>query len=430
MVLAGGAKMGLIMVGLSHKTASLDLRETLALEGQRMEGAYAELKAGAFDELLLLSTCNRVEAYASCESAEEGEKKLRAWIEALSPERSAQVKKSLISAHEDEALWHLMQVAASLDSMVLGESQILGQVKQAYAQAVENRAVGAFFHGLFQRVFSAVKEVRTHTDLGRHPSSVPSVAVKLAERLFGELSGKCALLVGAGDMAELCAEYLKSAGIARLIVCNRSLPKARELAKKFHAEALGLDELETALKAADVAVFSTASPEPLLDWAMAGRVFEARHRAPQLLVDIAVPRNIAPEVKGLEPAYLYNIDDLSQLAEEHHEKRLEASREAKSMLRKRYYEIREWIGSERVTPTIKALTARVEALRKAEWEKQSAKLSHLQPADLERVEYMTEALVKKILNMPIARLKGSLKDGHVARHVESLETLFDLKDEA
>jgi glutamyl-tRNA reductase len=179
-----------------------------------------------------------------------------------------------------------------------------------------------------------------------------------------------------------------------------------------------------------VVVFSTAATHPLLDKALAARVFEARAAAPQLMVDIAVPRNIAPEVKELEPAYLYNVDDLSQLAEEHREKRLEASREARSMLRKRYYEIREWIGSERVNPTIKALTHRMETLRQAEWEKQSPKLSHLPPKDLERVQYLTEALIKKILNTPIARLKDSLQDGHVARHVESLETLFDLKDEA
>jgi glutamyl-tRNA reductase len=417
--------MALLMVGLSHKTAALELREALALDELRREAAYAELKAH-FGDLLLLSTCNRVEAYAACDSAEEGEKRLRQWMESLGPEKA---KKSLVAAHDDEALWHLMQVAASLDSMVLGESQILGQVKEAYAQAVEKKAVGSFFHGLFQRVFSAAKEVRTHTDLGRHPASVPSVAVSLAERLFGDLKGKSGLLVGAGEMAELTAEHLKGAGVTRLTVCNRSAAKAKELAKKFGAETSPLDGLEASLRSADIVVFSTASPQPLLDKSMAARVFEARLGAPQLLIDIAVPRNIAPQVKELEPAYLYNVDDLSALSEEHREKRLEASREAKSMLRKRYYEIREWIGAGRLNPTIKALTGKVEALRLAEWEKQAPKLSHLKPEDLERVEYLTQALVKKILNTPIARLKDSLKDGHVARHVESVETLFDLKEE-
>ena len=418
------------MVGLSHKTAAVDLREALALDEARLLASYQDLKAGLFDDVVLLSTCNRVEAYANCESADEGEKKLRHWIEMLSPDKASQVKKSLVVAHDDEALWHLMQVAASLDSMVLGESQILGQVKQAYAEAVKKEAVGSFFHGIFQRVFSAAKEVRTQTDLGRHPASVPSVAVSLAERLFGELEGKTALLVGAGEMAELCAEHFKGSGIKRLIVCNRSASKAKELAKKFNAESAALDQLEASLAAADVVVFSTASPEPLLDKALASRVFELRHGAPQLLIDIAVPRNIAPEVKDLEPAYLYNVDDLSALSEEHREKRLEASREARSMLRKRYYEIREWIGTVRVNPTIQALTQKVEQLRKSEWEKAAAKLGHLSDKDKERLELLTQSLVKKILSTPIVRLKASLKDGRVARHVESLETLFDLKEES
>lgn len=428
--MAGAADMALLMVGLSHKTAALDLREALALDAGRTDAAYGELKKGISGEVVLLSTCNRVEAYAACDSAEDGEKKLRHWLESLSPERSSQIKKSLVAAHGDEALWHLMQVSASLDSMVLGEAQILGQVKQAYAEAVKKEAVGSFFHGLFQRVFAAAKEVRTHTDLGRHPASVPSVAIKLAERIFGDLGGKSGLLVGAGEMAELTAEHLKGAGVSRLMVCNRSPARAKELAKKFHAEVRSLDELESALVASDVAIFSTASPEPLLDRPMAARVFEARGSAPQLLIDIAVPRNIASDVKSLEPAYLYNIDDLSALSEEHREKRLEASGEARSMLRKRYYEIREWIGAARVNPTIKALTGSVEEIRKAEWKKHSAKLSHLDAKDLERVEYITEALVKKILNTPIARLKESLKGGHAARHVKSLETLFDLEEKS
>jgi glutamyl-tRNA reductase len=420
--------MALIMVGLSHKTAALDLREALALDDARTEAAYAQLKSAGFRDFVLLSTCNRVEAYGNHDNAEEGERKLRHWIESLQPDRASQLKKSLVAAQDDAALWHLMQVAASLESMVLGESQILGQVKQAYETAVEKQAVGTFFHGVFQRVFSAVKEVRTHTDLGKHPASVPSVAVQLAERLFGELGGKSALVVGAGEMAELTAEHLKAAGIKRLVFCNRSLPKAKELAKRFHAESAPLGDLEEQLEGADVAVFSTASPLPLLDKQLAGRVFDARHAAPQLLIDIAVPRNVAAEVKELGPAYLYNVDDLSALCEEHREKRLEASTEAKSMLRKRYYEIREWIGSVRVSPTIKALTQHMEALRRAEWEKQSSKLAHLSAEDRERVEYLTEALVKKILNTPISRLKDSLKDGRVARHVESLEALFDLKE--
>jgi glutamyl-tRNA reductase len=422
--------MSLLMVGLSHKTAPLELREALALDEARSRQAYEDLKSsGHFRDLVLLSTCNRVEVYAWSAQPEEAQKTLKHWMEGLDSARASQVRKSLQVSEDDEALWHLLQVAASLDSMVLGESQILGQVKQAYQQAVDEDAVGSFFHGLFQKVFAAAKEVRSSTELGRHPASVPSIAVSLAERIFGELSAKSALVVGAGEMAELTADYLKSSGVEKITFCNRSLSKAKDLAKHFSGEALPLERLEEALASADVAVFSTSAQEPLLDASMAEAVSKRRHGKAQLYLDLGVPRNIDPAVKKLEPAYLYNMDDLSQMSEEHREKRLDASREARSMLRRRYYEIREWIGAARLNPTLASLTKKMEALRQAEWEKQSPKLKHLKPEDLERVEYLTQALVKKILNTPLGRLKESLKTGRVASHVESIEALFDLKEE-
>ncbi len=422
--------MPFLKVGISHKTAPLELREALALDEARSRESARELKAsGLFRDLVLLSTCNRVEAYAWCADAEKGEARLRDWLESLHPGKAAQVRRSLRVALDDEALWHLMQVAASLDSMVLGEAQILGQVKKAYKEAVEWNTLSSFFHGVFQRVFSAVKEVRSDTELGRHPASVPSVAVSLAERLFGELERHSALVVGAGKMAELCAEHLRSAGVDRLVFCNRSLVKAKELAKRFSCDALALEDLEQGLVNADIAVFSTASTSHLMGAEAAERVMLQRKRRPQIYLDIAVPRNVDPDVRKEEGLYLYDMDALAQMAEEHAELRLESSREARSMLRRRFYEIREWIGAARLGPTLGALTQKVEELRKAEWDKQAPRLKHLSPEDLERVEYLTTALVKKILNTPLHRLKESVKTGHVASHVESLEKLFDLKGE-
>jgi glutamyl-tRNA reductase len=421
--------MALVMVGLSHKSAPLELREALALDHERKSRAYQELKQGDLEELVLLSTCNRVEAYAFCEDAKESEGQLRKWFENLDASRSYQTRKSLSSLEDDEALWHLLQVAGSLDSMVVGESQILGQVKEAYEDAVQGKAIGPYFHGLFQRIFSAAKEVRTDTELGKHPASVPSVAVQLAGRLFGSLEGRRAALVGAGKMAELVAEHLKGAGIGHLDVLNRSLSKAKDLAKRFGGEALSLGQLSTALAKSDVAVFSAASKEALLTSAEAKKLFESRSGAPMLMIDIAVPRNVEASVKDIESAYLYNVDDLGKLAEEHKERRLEASREAKSILRRRYYEIREWMASSKVNPVIKGLAEHFEGLRKTEWEKQASKLKHLDSKDLAQVEYLTQALVKKILDQPIRNLKASLKEGHAAIHVKSLETLFSLKDE-
>ncbi len=276
--------MALLVVGLSHKTAPLELREALALDEARSLDSYKELsESGLFRDLVLLSTCNRVEAYAWAADAQEAEKILKAWLESLHPDKKPQVRKSLQVLGDDEALWHLMQVASSLDSMVLGEAQILGQVKLAYEQAVAQDTVGSFFHGLFQKVFAAAKEVRSSTELGRYPASVPSIAVSLAERLFGDLGGKSALLVGAGEMSELTADYLKSAGVQRLVFCNRSLPKAKDLAKHFSGEALGLDRLEDGLAAADIVVFSTSAPSYLMTPELAQAALKKRQGAPSFM---------------------------------------------------------------------------------------------------------------------------------------------------
>jgi glutamyl-tRNA reductase len=380
-------------------------------------------------ELVLLSTCNRVEVYASVDDAQASEAALRDFFESLAPAKAAQVRKALHAAHDEAMLWHLLQVASSLDSMVLGEAQILGQVKQAYEAAVQHDAVGPVFHGLFQRVFSAAKQVRTGTDIGRHAASIPSVGVQLAERLFGDLSGAHVLVLGAGDMAELCAEHLASAGVTRLTFCNRSIPKARELAKRFNGTACGLDELGACLGAADVVVCSSGAPDYLITPAGVKAALDARRGKPQLLVDISVPRNIDPAVAGLEQAYLYNLDDLDQLANEHREKRLAASHEAEVMLKHRLRDLREWLAAARVTPTVGRLSARFEAVRAAEMERMKGKLAHLDPKDREKIEALTRGIVAKLLHTPVSRLKAQAAKGEGAvRLVEGAEQLFGLEE--
>ncbi|MGH7441997.1 MAG: glutamyl-tRNA reductase, partial [bacterium] len=255
--------MPLLMVGVSHHGAPLDLREALALDG-RLEESYRRLAALGLSQVVLVSTCNRVEAYAEADSAQVGAKHLEEFFESLAPERAAQVRKALAKAQDEDALWHLLRVSASLDSMVLGEAQILGQMKQAYEAAVAVGSVGPRFHGIFQRAFSAAKQVRSSTDIGRHPASASSVAAQVAERLLGELKGRAVLVLGGGGMAVLTAEHLVSAGADRLLFCNRSLPKAKDLARRFKGRAFGLDGLDEGLVEADVLLCSTGAPQPLV----------------------------------------------------------------------------------------------------------------------------------------------------------------------
>ena len=422
--------MALVVAGVNYKNAPLELREALALD-QRLAESYSGLRsAGAFQELVLLSTCNRVEAYALAADGPKAEAVLREFFEALAPARAAQVRKALQAAHDDAMLWHLLQVAASLDSMVLGEAQILGQVKQAYETAVHHKAVGPVFHGLFQRVFAAAKQVRSDTEIGRRPASIPSVAVQLAERLFGELKGHGVLVLGAGDMAELCAEHLVSAGAGRLQFFNRSLPKARELAKRFQGDAAGLDELPGGLVHADVVVCSSGAPDFLIRPADLEKAQALRHRKPQMLIDISVPRNIDPAVGSLQNVYLYNLDDLDQLAGEHREKRLAASHEAEVLLKHRLRDLREWLAAARVLPTVKRLGEHFEAVRAAEVERSRGKLAHLAPKDQEKVDALTRAIVQKLLHTPLSRLKQqAAKPGGASQLVEGAERLFGLDQE-
>lgn len=420
------------MLGLSHKSAPVELRESLALDGEEFfSQVLAPLKhEGVIEEWVLISTCNRVEAYTVSARPEEAEAALRKAFEKKAGARAAQARKALGALHGEEMLWHLLQVASSLDSMVLGEAQILGQVKGAYEKAVHAKAVGPIFHGLFQRVFAAAKEVRTRTEIGQHAASIPSIGVQLAERLFGDLSGRCALVLGAGEMAELTAEHLRSGGVQRLLFSNRSLPKAKELAKRFNGEALGLDGLDQLLPEADVIVCSTGAQHYVLTRALVEAGQRARQAKPQLLIDIAVPRNIEPTCGELENVYLYNLDDLSLLAEEHREKRLAASHSAESILRHRLRDLKEWIAAGQVVPTVSRLSQHFEGVRQAEWERVQSKLAHLDPRDRERVEGLTKSLLQKLLHPPLQALKRAATSGeHSAELVESVELLFGLKEE-
>jgi glutamyl-tRNA reductase len=421
--------MALLVVGVSHRTAGVELREALALD-ERLDAAFQQLKASGLDEVVLLSTCNRVEAYVVADDAHLGAGRLRTFFEALAPGRQSQVRKALYSAADEDMLWHLLRVSASLDSMVLGEAQILGQVKQAYERAVEAGAVGPVFHGLFQRVFAAAKEVRNSTEIGRHPASVPSVAAQVAERIFGELKGRAVLVLGSGEMAELTAEHLVSAGADRLIFCNRSLPKARELARRYKGRALGLDELGAGLAEADVLVCSTAAPQPLVRAEAAQAAQQARQQRPQLFIDISVPRNIEASVGDLEHVYLYNLDDLDALAAEHRGRRETASREAEALLRQSLGGIRDWMAASRVAPTLGRLSAHFEAVRAAEMARAAAKLSHLSGEDRQKVEALTKAIMNKLLHAPLSRLKAQAARGEGASAlVRGAEELFDLDPE-
>ncbi len=296
--------MGLLALGINHKTASLDLREKVAFTPEALDAALrAGLREAGLSELAILSTCNRTEFYAQL-SAESGAA-LMGWLARHRHLALDEIAGSIYQYENEEAVRHMMRVAAGLDSMVLGEPQILGQMKTAYMQAAAAGSLGPALERLFQATFAAAKQIRTETAIGAHPVSVGFAAVRLARQIFANLQDSEALLIGAGEMIELVGKHLFEQGVTKITVANRTLARGLELARQFDGRAVSLEEIPDALARADIVISSTASPLPILGKGMVERALKKRRHRPIFMVDIAVPRDIEPEVAELGDVYLY-----------------------------------------------------------------------------------------------------------------------------
>ena len=321
--------MSIILAGVSHHNTPLSIRERLYFpEGDMDEWLDRLADYRGLDERLILSTCNRVEVYSAVEDFEQGLDAIHRFFLESRDIGAEELNAHLYVHREDEATRHLFTVASSLDSMVVGEPQILGQVKEAYRVAQASGHAGKSLTNLFSRAFRVAKKIREQTPIGESPVSVSSVAVDLAKRIFGSLSGKNVLLLGAGEMGEAAARHLKAGGADTLRVANRTFARAQELAAKLGGLALSFDNLEEALIDADVVITSTASQGFILDKPTVAAALERRRDAPVFLIDIAVPRNVAPEVNDLEDAYLYDVDDLQSVAADNLRGREEVARVA------------------------------------------------------------------------------------------------------
>jgi glutamyl-tRNA reductase len=389
--------MDFLCVGLSWRTSPLEVREKLA--STRLEEVRA---LPSVSEAALLTTCNRVEAYLAADSAVEAASKVR---EALSRAAGRPLDGHLYEKSGDEALRHLFRVAASLDSMVVGEPQVLGQVKDAYAAAEKAGAAGPVLSRAFQRAFAAARRARRETAIAEGAVSMASVAVELAARIFGDMKGKGVLLVGAGEMAERAAESLQRLGAARLWVANRSPEAAQALARRFAGEALGLEGLRGALPQVDAVLCSTAAPGFLIDHAMvSGGLHERRYR-PLLLVDLAVPRNVDPRVAELPQTYLFDTDDLERAAAANRGERAGEASKAEAILEE---ELRESGHGADAGEIVKLLRQRADEVVRAELERT---LRALGPEASEKqrksIEAMAEAIANKLLHEPTARLRDA-----------------------
>lgn len=417
--------MRLLTYGLNHKTAPVELREAVAFGEAALPAALAELtRIPGVQEAVILSTCNRTELYLCC-GEDAGLDEARAWLQSHAGPR-APLSAHLYCHHDRPTVSHAMRVASGLDSMILGEPQILGQMKQAFQIARDAGAAGPILTRLFEHVFSVAKQVRTETDIGANPVSVAFAAVSLARQIFTHLSEQTALLIGAGETIELTARHLAEQGLRRMIVANRSLERAQQLAQRHHGYATRLDSLATHLVEADIIISSTASPEPLLHHSQVKAALKQRRHKPMFLLDLAVPRDIDPAVARLEDAYLYTVDDLKDVIAENMRSRELAARQADSLIELRIEEFMHWLVSRDASSTISALRTRMAGEQATLLQKAQRMLAQGKPVE-EVLEFVSHGLVNKMLHHPSAALRNAGPDEQ-AELLQAAIRLFKLDE--
>lgn len=421
--------MKIVVLGLNHRTAPLEMRERLAFPERALGDALKKLLDHQhIREGVILSTCNRVEIYTVVDDPEAGKIALQNFLEAYHGIEFAAVEDKLYIYTDPEAVSHLFRVASSLDSLVVGEAQILGQVKAAYSRAHENAGTGKILHSLFQRSFRVAKEVRTDTDIAKSPTSVSSVAVELAEKIFGELTGKKVLLLGAGEMSEMTARCLSSSGVASVLVSNRTFARAEELAAKFQGRAVKFDNFLEEMVYADIVISSTDAPHYVIKKKDILGIMPPRRHRPIFLIDIAVPRDIQPEVNEIDNAYLYNIDDLKTVSEENIKRRQKEMDRCLPIIERETAQFMSWLSSLESAPTIRALRRRAEEICRKELERSLRRLGKSSAAEREEVSSLSRRLVQELLHRPITCLKKQAGKGNGYLYTSAVRDLFDLNE--
>ncbi len=417
--------MRLLAFGINHKTAPVEIRERVAFPPERIPEALSDLVSQpAVNEAAILSTCNRTELYCSGEL--EDASPIRRWFADYHRLDEREIEPYVYVHPDQAAVRHLLRVASGLDSMVLGEPQILGQVKEAYRRACEAGTLGAILDRLYQHTFGVAKQVRTDTAIGASPVSVAFAAVSLARQFFSDFGDHTALLVGAGETIELTARHLQEQGIGRMIIANRTIERAHALAEEFKAYAIALDEIGDHLSEADLVIASTASPLPILGKGMVERALKARKRRPILMVDIAVPRDIEPEVGELADVYLYTVDDLQEIIQEGLKSRQEAAKKAEEIIDVQTLRFMGWLRAQAANTLIRMVREQAHQTAERELEKALRQLRAGQNPE-EVVRRLAHGLTNKFLHIPSTQIRRAGSEGRVDFLMSAAE-LFDLKD--
>jgi len=418
--------MEIVLVGLNHLTAPVEVREKVSFTSEQAQRAGEELRArGILEETLVLSTCNRSEVYGvPPESSHECAPGLSTFLSEFHSVRADVLGVSLYHHYDHEAVRHLFRVAAGLDSMLLGEAEILGQVRQAYRFAHEQGATGPVLNRLFQGALEVGKRVRTETELGTRPMSVASAGVKLAEHIFGKLNGHKALVLGAGAISEQVVASLRDRGVAQLQVMNRSRERAEELAKRFNGKVIDWGEWDVALQLPDVVVSSVSAEEPVLRRDIVQRAMAARGNRALFLMDLGVPRNIAPDVGEVYNVYVYNTDDLSEIVQQNRSARENEIPKAQGIVDEHVAKFLSWQASVELVGLVDALRVKMREERASFIHARMETMKHLAETDRAHVEKLMDEMLEKLLLRPAERLRGEKKLRRKIQNVEALRDLF------
>lgn len=420
--------MEIIVVGLSHKTAPVAVRETVAFAPENMQEPLEQMCAlDDVAEALIVSTCNRVELYAATNEPQAAVAQLKQFLADYHDLPLAQLDGHLYTKQGKEAIRHVFEVASSLDSMVIGEPQILGQIKTAYAYAAEFKSAGLILNRFLHKAFSVAKRVRTETNIAGNAVSVSFAAVELARKIFGSIEGKTVLLIGAGEMCELAAKHFINNGVERVLVTNRTFARAEKLAGEFSGQPILFENFKDHLHQADIVLSSTGASNFIIVPEQINNALRLRKNRPMFFIDIAVPRDIDPRVNDINNVYLYDVDDLQGVVQANLKERHKEAESAQLIIEHEIGQFQNWMAGLDVVPTIVALRNRVEELRQAELEKTFHNLKHLSDSDRKAITAMSSALINKILHPPTRALKQAQRDGDAQQYVDALRVLFDLE---
>ena len=422
--------MSFVLIGVNHRSSPLEIRERLVFPADAMgEALRALIRLPEIDEGMLLSTCNRTEVIALARS--DHDRVIRALKAFLARERSfdpEELDAVVYIKVGSEVVRHVFRLGVGLDSMILGEPQILGQVKDAYGEASKHGVLGSQMRGLLERSFAVAKKVRTSTAIGRSPVSVSYAAVELAHKIFGDLSERSVLILGAGETAELAVRHLRANGIRSIYVVNRTFSRAEALAREFQGEAAPYDCFLECLEKVDILISSTSAPEHVLSFDDATKVIRLRRSRPLFLIDIAVPRDVDPAVNQIDNMYLYDIDDLRRVADAGLEERRLAAQHAERLIDREVIAYGKWARAEEIAPTIVELRDKLHRMREAELGRFESRLRGLEPDQRRFIAELTSSLINKVLHDPIRHLKHSAASPNGADRIAWVRELFGLSE--